>query len=234
MSTDRPSEKFNCPIPYDAPIEILKQQIGTPGPSAWVAFIALAFHPNTEAISLLVEYANHSDWTYRRISIESIGLSPKATSLSHILVGALDDQNSYVIQTACDTIAKNKLKEANDKVCQLLLSTDPNIRRSALLTLADIWQPSCFRKVVNLFQTERNETVRKEAAWTLRKQVDKTSWRELFELWQRDSLSRHRLFACEIAEEFGNNAVRDKITMLLNDKDGHVIKAATRVLQKLT
>ncbi|WP_247359433.1 HEAT repeat domain-containing protein [Bradyrhizobium sp. 134] len=49
----------------------------------------------------------------------------------------------------------------------------------------------------------------------------------------RDELPRHRLWACEIANTFGDPDVLPALTPLLNDDDGHVRKSAAQAHQAI-
>jgi hypothetical protein len=74
-------------------------------------------------------------------------------------------------------------------------------------------------------------SVRKQAAWTLNKNVGPEHWRRLFEVWAKDGLPRHRVWACSLAERFGDRTVLAELHALCSDPDGHVRMAGERAAQ---
>lgn len=46
----------------------------------------------------------------------------------------------------------------------------------------------------------------------------------------RDPMTRHRIFGCDLVERFGDDSDRMELRFLLDDPDGHVRKAVERLL----
>ncbi|MGJ4951031.1 HEAT repeat domain-containing protein [Bradyrhizobium sp. HKCCYLS20291] len=76
--------------------------------------------------------------------------------------------------------------------------------------------------------------VRREAAWTLRANVASLDWLQLFEAFRVDDPPRHRVWACELAGQFGNADVVAQIEPLRSDRDGHVRTAAAAATDALS
>ena len=91
--------------------------------------------------------------------------------------------------------------------------------------------PSDFENVFARHLKDRSDDVRKQAAWTLNKNVGPEHWQRLFEVWAIDRLPRHRGWACSLAEKFGDRTVSDKLHALCSDPNGHVRMAGKRAAQ---
>jgi hypothetical protein len=89
-----------------------------------------------------------------------------------------------------------------------------------------------FAPVFRLPLSDPSPAVRRDAAWTLRRTACAETWRELFEAWKGDQLPRHRLWACELAGEHGDESVGVELRALARDRDGHVRKAVARTLAR--
>jgi HEAT repeat protein len=93
-----------------------------------------------------------------------------------------------------------------------------------------LWLDSDFEPVFKIHITDKNGNVRTQAAWTLRRNVAQGNWKTLFEVWQKDEMSRHRVWACELAAQFGTVSNLSVLKKLSDDKDGHVRKAAKKAI----
>jgi HEAT repeat protein len=146
------------------------------------------------------------------------------------MVRALGDPDGAVVRAACHAAAILRIPEAHNRVAELITNPDASTREVALGALRALWESGDFRAVFEVFQKDPSPGVRKEAAWTLRDRVTADTWRPLFEAWHEDPVHRHRLWACEIAAEFGGPDVVGQLSLLRNDHDGLVRRAATNAL----
>lgn len=71
------------------------------------------------------------------------------------------------------------------------------------------------------------------AAWNLRAAATLRNWRRLFSIWYADEQPRHRQWACELAETFGDADVLPQLVLLSGDANGHVRKAAHLAAERI-
>jgi len=126
-----------------------------------------------------------------------------------------------------------RIREAHDRVVELIKDPDASTREAAVRALRSLWEPDDFAGVFEVFLKDRSQKVKRKAAWTLRGQVVRGTWRPLFDAWCSDALHRHRQWACEIAAEFGGRDVQEQLLLLRNDGDGLVRRAATNALSAI-
>ena len=232
--TTRPSSYNGVPIPYDDEINDLRQRVKATGPEAWAACLALGYKTDKAAFEVLEELAVSDDWRYRRAAIEAMATHHLALTRTAFFCACLTDPSPYVVRTACKVVAELKLEDACDSLRKLVHSDAGNTRIAALIALKELWQPSDFDLVLSMFQKDVSEQVRREAAWTLRSNADKSNWESLFEVWRTDPLHRHRIWACELAGKFGDRSHAKILQVMLKDTDGHVRAAADHTLQELS
>lgn len=220
-------------IPSDPEVILLQSQITPPGPQAWAACKALGLHPSNEALGVLVELARSPNWNYRHAATRAIATHRLGRSAKDILLALLKDKSPYVVRAACDAASQLQLQEAHDAILSLVHSVDASTRSSALDALATLWRQSDIDIVYRVFLDDSSSEVRRRAAWTLRATADQENWELLFKAWHADNLSRHRVWACELAEEFGGSNLYKELQPLLADVDGHVRKAANHAYEEL-
>ncbi len=199
----------------------------------WAACLALGLKSDSISLSILVNAFKSKDWTIRRISAESIKNHRKALDVKDDIINLLGDENEYVKRTACVTIAELKINKAHDDIVNLINSNDPYTRKIAIEAIASIWKNSDFELILKKFTSDDNREVRLSAAEKLREHVNSDTWRTLFDIWCIDSFDRHKLWSCEIAEQFGEINIKEKLLNLSHDKNGHIRKAAKRALERL-
>lgn len=215
-------------VPFSATVADLVSRLKPAGPAAWAAFVALGANPSQEALDVLRDVAANPDWRYRRCAIEAIALHPLGRSAEAVVCRALLDQSPYVVRTACNSASALGLSEAHDTILRLISSESAETREVALRALASLWHAEDFAPVFRIFQKDPKKSVRNRAAWTLIENVSPSTWRTLLNAWRNDPLPRHRSWACDLVERFGDEAARNNLLELLNDPDGHVRKAAQR------
>lgn len=229
----RPEKLNGVMVPYDEPVALLLEKAQRPSsPERWAAFKALACNNSIESIDGLIKLYKSEDNVQRRSVVDAIRENKNGSKAANIILKSLDDTDMSIVRAGIEAVGKIKLTEANKKIIELLKGNDA-IQRASLSALKKIWQPSNFDSVFFIFKKSKNDSNRKEACWTLRATTDVNNWGELFEVWQYDQTPRHRLWACELISKFGRSADVEKLTKLLEDKDGHVRLSAEKVIKKL-
>jgi HEAT repeat protein len=233
MAEIRPSTLNGVPIPYDAPIADLRVTIGEYGSKAGAAIRALAEKPEEEALTALIEFSKSSDPYLRRASIEAIGIHRSGRTALEVICQALRDPNVIVVRAAIEAAAGLRLQPAHQRVLELATVSEESTRVVALRALEVLWQSSDFESVFAIYLHDPSDTVRKQAAWTIRENICAEHWERAFRAWANDALPRHRMWACEIGGRFGSKSVLLVLKELLTDADGHVRDAAQLALQKI-
>ncbi len=191
------------PIPYRERVEGLRSRVRTSGREAGPAIRALVEHPEPEALASLVELTRSPDPYLRRAALEAIGDHCSGHGASDVVESMLKDSIGFVVRTACDVAATMGVAGAHDRILELIAATEEATRLSALTALEHLWVSSDFEKVFTRYLEDRSDRVRKQAAWTVNKNIGPEHWKQVFERWSRDPLPRHRVWACAIAERFG-------------------------------
>lgn len=197
------------------------------------AIRSLVSRDDDEALNELRTLAAASDAFVRRNAIEIIGQHKRGHELRAVITAAFSDPSDYVRRAACGVVEHWKLAEAHDLLLPLLREPEASTRESALRALAKIWREADFETVFDLYRHDPEIRVRKEAAWTLRQGAVAGDWQQLFDAFRDDKFSRHRLWACELAEAFGGPDALPTLTSLIDDDDGHVRKSAARAHQAI-
>jgi len=233
MNLPKPRTWNGIPVPYDARLDELRSYLRLPGPRAWAACQALAHRPSRNAYGILLELTTSADWRYRRSAIEALSVHRLGGESRQVICACFQDPSPYVVRAACEAVAGMKLHEAHGSVFGLLSSKDARLRTAALRALEKIWEDSDFEAVLSAFRKDPATEARRQSAWTLANNASPENWQKLFEAWKDDPIPRHRVWACNLAEEFGDFRFRDPLLGLTEDKDGHVRKAARRALTKI-
>lgn len=229
----QPKTWNGVPIPYDASILVLRKMISSSGPQAWAAMKALAVKPDKDSLDVLIECTQSEDPYLRRSAVEAIGKHSSGKIAVDIICHLLDDRNSFVIRSACDAAAELRIEDAHGRIHDLITDDETFTRFTALRALATLWESSDFDPVFERYLNDSSIEVRKQAAWTLSTNIESTHWKQVFERWSQDSIPRHRTWACQIAEKYGDKSILSTMERLTVDPDGHVRKAAQSALEKL-
>jgi HEAT repeat protein len=230
----KPINWNGVPIPHDTPVTDLRAMVEHPGPEAWAAFRALAARPETEALAILVETVRSSDPHLRRSAVEAIGIHPNGRTACDVVCQLLHDRDNFVVRAAVDAAAKLRLDTAHEQILELVKSSEANTQLAALRALESLGQPSDFAAVFDLYLNDPSETVQKQAAWALQTIVSAEYWAQLFSVWSKDPMPRHPVWACQLAERFGDNAVLPALEALQVDHDGHVCCAAGQAADRIS
>lgn len=230
---NRPTRLNGITIPYNTPVPDLVRAASKPGPEAWAAVVALGHDESGEAYDVLLRLAASPDWCYRRAALEAIAVHVRSHDAHTLFCAALKDESPYVVRTACEITGSHRITQAHSRVCGLLSSSDQRTREVAVGAITKLWTDDDFDRLLKLFRDDASLVVQRKAAWALRENVCRRTWRELVEWWKKDALPRHRTWACEIAGDFGDTSVKEDLEVLAKDRDGHVRKAANRALEKV-
>ena len=157
--------------------------------------------------------------------------APPATTRPNVVLNLLQDKYGFVVRTACEVAAVLGLARAHDRILELAEIGEEATRLSALSALESLWVPADFERVFARYVKDQSAGVRKQAAWTLCKHASPEHWEQVFESWSKDPVPRHRVWACSIAEKFGDRTVVARLNALRSDPDGHVRCAAERALK---
>jgi HEAT repeat protein len=215
------------PVPRDLGVPALRALVAQGGPAVWAAIQALAERGDDASLAALAEYAGSRDEMLRRASVEAIGRHTRGRAAGSVVLRALRDASPFVVRTACHAAAATGLDEARDAVLIHLGATEASTRAAAAQSLALLAAPSDFDRVLHTSVGDSDPSVRKDAAWTLRTRcAGPDTWRRLFDVWRCDPLPRHRVWACELAAEFGGAEADELLRPFAADPDGHVRKAA--------
>lgn len=197
------------------------------------AIRSLLARDDDEALGELRALSMSSDAFLRRTAIEVVGQHRRGHELNANVLAALSDPSDYVRRTACAVVEQWKLVEAHDEMLPLIKERDASTRETALRGLAAIWSETDFQSVFDIYKRDPDIRVRREAARTLRQGVSTADWQLLFHAFRRDELPRHRSWACELAETFGEPDILPVLTSLMKDEDGHVRSSAARAHQTI-
>lgn len=225
----RPPTAFGVPVPYDAPLDDLRARLELPGPLAWAACLALAERPEPEALGLLVALTKREEFEFRNLAAQGLGQNPRGAEAAEAVVSLLSDPVPQVVRTACDAAGKLRLEASRPKLLSLLAGADAQIRLQAVRALGEMFSAEDYALVLDLSKKDKAEFVRKEAAKTLRRTVSPKNWRHLFDRWKRDASPQHRVWACELLEEFGAAKDMSELHRLRRDPNRHVREAAERL-----
>jgi HEAT repeat protein len=194
----------------------------------------LASCPDAASLERLVETTTVRDQFLRRAAIEAIGHHPLGHSSVGIILRALSDPSGYVVRTACEIVGRWKLLTAHNALLPLLSNASASTRRSAIRALGSVWDQSDFSALFHLYQRDPQIAVRREAAWLLHDHAGADNWRALFDALYADPLSRHRRWACELADRFATSQILPLLRPLSADRDGHVRNAASRAIETVS
>ena len=233
MGSRRP-ETYNGPVPYGQPLQQLVETLGTGPPyKRWNAVFALADHSDPKCLGELRCLFSSPDIDVRRSIVFIIGEHADGQTERGVVLDALNDESELVVRTACETVRKLRLQEANERLISLL-DGSPAVQNAALYALGSVWLPKNLQAVLGVYRHPPNDDNRKAAASVLYATADSRSWSELFDCFRADEPPRHRTYACELAQAFGDMDVTHELQTLCIDTDGHVRKAASRALAKVT
>lgn len=179
-----------------------------------------------ELISALAD----RDGFRRRSALAALGKLSGDDEVAALVLASLYDASGYVVRTAVEIARQWRLVSAAPQLRELALDPDPLTRRTALEALQAIGSEADAELLLGMFSRDADRDVRNTAAWALAALAGPSAWRRSYEALVAGDVPRHRQLACELVGKFGDAADRESLRPLLNDRDGHVRKAAARVL----
>jgi len=233
MAISKPETYNGVTVPYEASLDTLEKEIHTPNTKAWAAFMALAHKKEPEALDILITSTRSDNFLIRHSAVKAIGYNKHGQKASEIVCALLDDEYKFVVLSAIEAAQNLKLDCAHEKIINFVKKPDEETKVTALEALSTLWQKSDFQIVFERYLYDSSDEVKKQAAHTLANNVDRDNRQPIFLTWKTDPIPRHRIWACRIFEDFGKKSDITSLNDLLEDKDGHVRKAAARAKQRL-
>jgi hypothetical protein len=233
MSQEKPENINTVKVSYDRSLDELVALMRASEPNCWAAYPALAHLGTPDSLVILQQALNSEDWRHRRAATEWIVVHKLSIKASDDVIRLLNDSSPFVVRQACQSAAKMRLESARPYVIALLTNAVPETRWAAAYSLEFLGNETDAEKLIEVFDKDDDEEVRKAATWSLRKIVSGRTRNRIFKLFKEGGLPRYKIWACEIADKFGLSDFPEiELRAFLNDKDGHVRKAAKLVLQK--
>jgi HEAT repeat protein len=155
---------------------------------------------------------------------------PKVKSVTQDIVASISDVSHYVVRTACRVATSLKIDDAREPIMKLLNSKEELTQEQALISLTQLWLPSAFDLILDIFKHSPQRDIRNHAGFALYNNRCEETWRILFNLFLSDPLHIRRVWACNLAAEFGDSATKNLIQGLVKDECRDVRKAARKVL----
>jgi len=220
-------------VPYDEDVQKLTARIAQKDPSWGAAMLALAFHQDSRAKTLLIEYAGAKDERLRRSALEALALSEDAPQYAELFLMALGDPSQYIVRSACHIVAELRLACARPMILPLLYSSDDSTCSAALAAMEAVAVEEDLQRVLKIFLKRKDRWVHNQAGCVLLALTNSSTWRSVFDAFRADSTARHRVWACELIAQFGIESDARLLNAMAADADGHVRKAAQRAASAL-
>jgi len=211
----------------------LAQDQEQPDKKRWAALMGLSGQDTPQAFAVISAALSADDPDMRRYALEALSRHPQAAEAEEAILAKLFDVDDLVRQTACKICGQLQFQQAHDGILHFLRADNPEVRDIALNTLGLLWREPDFEPVFQIHRQDEQRSVRIAAAKTLRGRVSSQTWRKLFGVWREDRETRHRLWSCELAQEFGSRHDLPAVEPLLADRNEHVRRAAQRSIAKL-
>jgi HEAT repeat protein len=194
----------------------------------------LAKSGDEQSMLRICEFAEHRDQFIRTTAMEAIGRHKLGRQQMGALRKGLGDASAYVNRAACEAVGNLELHELRATLKPLLRNLEPATRMAAIATLSQIWDDGDFDEVFERFTRDNVEDVRKSAAHVLNIHAAERNWLGLFEVFSKDDIPRHRVWACQLAQRFSGIETVQALNRLQSDKDGHVRAAAYSAIKMLS
>lgn len=229
----KPENVNGIKVPYDLDESALITLLENPK-TKWAAFTALGYKDSDTSLQLLIEYYNSKDLYNRIAALKAIADHSKGSQAEKVFSHALADENPHIVTNACLAVSQLGLMLFHDTVAKLIDSNNFSIREEAIRAIGSLWQESDLAKMVHILNKE-NDLCRKIAADNLRRHANSINWFEIFKLLsEAEHPPRFRVYACDIALEYGNEKAINILLKLSKDADGHVRKHAAKALDRIT
>lgn len=179
--------------------------------SAVNSLASIGDESSTEA---LISALDDPSWRIREDAVKAIGDIEldkiDEESLSSKLKDLLRDGSDYVVEGTLETIGELPMEELVDKVEEKIGSESPDVRSSAVMTLADIDGDRAVEPLIRAFRQERNPRV----LWTISESLKKLNSQHLGEFKEEyDILKKNKKMI--LAVGLGKTGDRSVIETLL-------------------
>lgn len=221
--------------PYGSPATDLTDMIARGGEPQAAAFLALCDRGDPGALRAILDYSRSEDWRLRRLAAEHLGhWTSNRAALSRLRDLGAGDTSEYVVRTAIEQLGLVGDPASLGQTLELALNESGETQLTALRALERLGTPGDFAAVLALFKNRPTDAVRKQAGWVLKAIATSEQWHTLFSAFASEPLDRHRVWACELAGDHGDEEVLDSLALLLEDRNGHVRKAAAAAEARIT
>ena len=212
----QPETRYGLEIPNDKSVEELIELTRERAPACWNAYTALGNNTSEKSIFALSNLLTNSDWTHVRSAIEAIGNNQRGLQLEDKLIRFLDDNNNFIITATIKALSKLKSVSSHDKIKSLINRDSVEIKQAAIEGLSNIWQVSDFEFLAEYYNNQDNDAIKKAIGFVLAEHADKSNWKKFFDIYSKDTISRHREWALIFASEFSGD--KNLIDPFLNDR----------------
>ena len=212
----------------------LLQDPAQPRAKRCAACVALGAKTEAGVFPALVDALHEPEWELRLFALDSLRRHPRAAEAEEEMVRLLYDVDDRVRQAALRVCADLGLRSTRGPILQLLRADNPEVRDTAVNALSRLWSEEDFAPLLEIYRQDDTRSVRIAAAKTLRRRATPFTWRRVFDAFVNDREPRHRLWSCELAEEFGSGQDLRRVEPMLCDRNRNVRLAAERTVQKLS
>ena len=144
---------------------------------------------------------------------------------------------------ALAALAQSSDSRAYVALTEFAAADDWTVRRAAVEALGQradgwraedaLWAPECATAVLAVHDADPAPEVCRDAAYVLRRRAAAEWWPALVARWRDDAMARHRVWACELAAVSGVPTLVEDVAALVDDRDGHVRKAARAAIGRV-
>jgi HEAT repeat protein len=199
----------------------------------FAAFASLAEEDAIEVESALVGRLASADWRRRRAACEALGARARSPGTVEAVAALLEDPSPFVVAAACRALGRLDAVAFGEAVARVLGRADQDVRLAAVEALCTLGDAGTLDVLFRVMSEDASEAVRRQAAFALHDRSTHANWRALFDRWCTDTLARHRVWACDLAARFGDEACVPVLVALTGDHDGHVRVAAGKALARV-
>jgi HEAT repeat protein len=225
----KPNNINGINVPYEKNTNELIAMLNCEMPLFCVACEALSSKTDELSFTTLLSILKSSDPFKRRVAVECLGNHVLLNRAFDDILTCLDDKSPYVVRTAIDTIIKHRIVKSHEKIIQLIKSRDEAIREKAVSALEYIGTESDCDLALSLFN-DKNENIRKLIPYIIFAIASKTNWNKAYAIMKHSDMAKARLVACKLLNKFGSETERNEAKLFLQDKDGHIRKYASKII----
>lgn len=219
------------PIPYDLPIEDLKEMMASSVMKDFsLACEALSYKNDPQAYEIMKSHINDKD-KYRRLYVlKTIFRHPEAAELVGVLENAIASDDFLFVENGLTVIADCKVKISDSLLLSVVCKHFERLSWTAIRAL-DILavNEAHYVKLTELFGRAERCIQKELIGEILIGQYLPDKSEDLFALFAKDGNAKIRYLALKLADRYGYH-----ILGFLSDMDGHVKKLAAKSLGGLS